>query len=173
MEAIQNIIFDLGGVILDIDFKKTEEAFVKLGVVNFAELFAYGKTTALFRDYEVGLVTDKEFIAGIQQLSDLPITEKEVSDAWNALLLNFTVERIALLKELQKRYRLFLFSNTNAIHQECFQLKYQSAFGGHFDDLFEKAYYSHLIKQRKPDTTAFEYVIRDSGVLPSATLFID
>jgi len=173
MEAIQNIIFDLGGVILDIDFKKTEEAFVKLGVVNFADLFAHGKATALFRNYETGEVTDEGFIAGIQQLSDLSITDKEVSDAWNALLLNFQPERIELLKELQKKYRLFLFSNTNAIHLECLQLKYRAAFGGWFDDLFQKAYYSHLIKRRKPDTTAFEYVIHDSGVEPSVTLFID
>ena len=173
MQQIKNIIFDLGGVIIDLDFARTEAAFVDLGVTNFKELFAYGHATTIFKDYEIGLISDEEFVQALQKHTDNNISASHITDAWNALLGEFPVKRIELLRKLANRYRIFLFSNTNAIHLEAFQQIYTNAFGSKLDELFEKTYYSHLIKLRKPDVGAFEYVIRDAGVDPSTTLFID
>jgi putative hydrolase of the HAD superfamily len=100
-------------------------------------------------------------------------TREQVLAAWNVMLLDFPPERVELLKKLKSKYRIFLFSNTNHIHLQHFHQTFRQEFGSDLDDLFEKAYYSHLIKLRKPDVVAYEYVINDSGINAAETLFID
>jgi putative hydrolase of the HAD superfamily len=173
MKPIQNIIFDLGGVLLNLDLLKTRNTFIRLGVSNFDELLRIGHAGSFFKDYEAGTLTDDQFIDMARELTHKGTTREEVISAWNDMLLDFPAARIQWLKELKNKYRLFLFSNTNAIHLTAFQKKYLDSYGTPLDDLFEKAYYSHIIRCRKPDVTAFEYVIQDSGVDPSETLFID
>jgi glucose-1-phosphatase len=159
MQGIQNIIFDLGGVLLNLDIQKTEDAFVNMGVKDFKNLFALGHAASFFKEYEVGLISDDEFLDALQKLAGTQHERALVVDGWNAMLRDFPVERIQLLIQLKKKYRLFLFSNTNAIHLAAFQQTYANAFGGNLlDNLFEKAYYSHDIKLRKPDIQAFQYV---------------
>jgi putative hydrolase of the HAD superfamily len=174
MQNIRNIIFDLGGVILDIDFKKTEKAFHELGVTNFGELFGFGHAETFFKDHEAGKITDEEFLASLQRLAKHSLDPDVVQGAWNALLISFPSERIDLLKTLKTRYRLFLLSNTNAIHVTAFQKIYREAFNnGALDDLFEKVYYSHKINLRKPNKEIYEYVLKDNGLQAAETLFID
>jgi HAD superfamily hydrolase (TIGR01509 family) len=174
MQGIQNIIFDLGGVLLNLDMQKTEDAFLQMGVKNFKDLFALGHAASFFKEYEVGLISDDEFIAALQALAGIQHERATVIHGWNAMLCDFPTERIELLIQLKKKYRLFLFSNTNAIHLNAFQRTYSHAFNGNLlDHLFEKAYYSHDIKLRKPDIKAFEYVLHDSKLQPGQTLFID
>jgi putative hydrolase of the HAD superfamily len=97
-----------------------------------------------------------------------------VISAWNAMLLDFPKERIDLLAELRKKYNLYLFSNTNAIHLAAFQKTFAETFNGaSLDGEFTKAWYSHLIKLRKPDVEAYEFVISDGGLNPAETVFID
>ncbi len=173
MQQIQNVIFDLGGVLLNLDFQRTEDAFVRMGIKNFKELFTLTHATSLFKDYEVGAISDDSFVQQLQQQAGNAIDRQAIIDAWNALLLDFPEERITLLKNLSNKYRLFLFSNTNALHLQAFHQTYRNAYGGSLDDLFEKAYYSHLIKLRKPAREAFDYVVKDSGLDPAHTVFID
>ena len=174
MQGIQNIIFDLGGVLLNLDMQKTEDAFTGMGVQNFKELFALGHAASFFKEYEVGLINDEQFVDSLLNIIGNQYERTAVIAGWNAMLRDFPAERIELLKQLKKKYRLFLFSNTNAIHLASFQQTYSSAYKGDLlDQLFEKAWYSHDIKLRKPDVTAFRYVLQDSGLQPHETLFID
>ncbi len=174
MQNIKNIIFDLGGVILDIDFKRTEKSFVDLGITNFSELFGLGHAASFFKEHEAGRITDDEFLDSLRKLANHSLTGDAVQKAWNALLISFPIERIELLKKLKDRYRLFLLSNTNAIHLAAFRKIYHETFNnGYFDDLFEKVYYSHEIRLRKPDKEIYEYVLKDSHLDPSETVFID
>jgi len=174
MPRIKNIIFDLGGVILDIDFKKTEKAFVELGVTNFNELFGLGRAASFFRDHEAGKITDNEFLASLQKLASHSLEAEVVQKAWNALLINFPPARIEFLKNIKSKYRLFLLSNTNAIHLAAFQKMYMDAFNnGSLDDLFEKVYYSHQIGFRKPDKEIYQLVLEENDLNPGETLFID
>src|SRR5215203_4504741 len=101
MQNIRNIIFDLGGVILDIDFQRTEKAFVDLGVVNFKELFGLGHAASFFKDHEAGKITDEEFLGSLQKLAKHSLQGDVVQKAWNALLINFPVERIELLRRIR------------------------------------------------------------------------
>jgi putative hydrolase of the HAD superfamily len=173
MAAVKSIIFDLGGVLLNLDVPKTSEAFKNLGLTQIDELFRIGHAASFFKEYEKGTITDEQFVTEAQKMCSPGTTKQQVIDAWNVMLLDFPAERIEFLKKLKNSYRIFLFSNTNHIHLQHFHKTFRGEFGSEMDDLFEKAYYSHLIKQRKPDVAAYQYVINDSGVTAAETLFID
>ena len=175
MTHINNLIFDLGGVIMDIDVKQTTNAFTKMGVKNISDYFGHGFAASFFKDHEAGMISDEAFIQKIKEEIRLEgITDAEVIDAWNALLLCFPPERISLLDQIKKKYRIFLYSNTNAIHYHRFAEIYRKAFPGReLENHFEKAYYSHVLGHRKPDTTGFEIIIRENGLDPAETLFVD
>jgi HAD superfamily hydrolase (TIGR01509 family) len=173
MAPVKNIIFDLGGVLLNLDVAQTRDAFIKLGLTQIDDLFRIGHAASFFKDYEVGTISDDEFVEKARQLSLPGTSNDQVIDAWNVMLLDFPAERVQFLNQLKNKYRLFLFSNTNAIHLKAFHKSYQDVYGTAMDDLFEKAYYSHVISHRKPDVAAFEYVIKDSELDAAETLFID
>ena len=175
MDNVKNIIFDLGGVIMEIDVKQTLNAFSDLGLKNIHEMFGHGFAASFFSDHESGKISDEVFLEEIKKLLTGEISDEAVITAWNALLLCFPPDRIALLRELKSRYRLFLFSNTNAIHQKKFREIYQASFPGEgtLEDLFEKAYYSHSLGHRKPDLSGFELIVTENGLDPKKTLFVD
>ena len=173
MQNIKNIIFDLGGVILNINFKKTEEAFLQLGLKNFSDHISQTYISDFFEKYETGLIDDVEFVEGIAKLIGEPIDDDKIIAAWNALLLDFPPERIALLKKIKTKFRIFLLSNTNSIHLKEFQQRLFNLYGVYLEDLFEKAYYSHAVKLRKPGAAIFELVLKENNLDPSETLFID
>ncbi len=173
MPVIKNIIFDLGGVIMNIDFKKTEQAFAELGFTDFKQYMTQFHITPFFEQYETGKINDDEFIKGIQQIADKPIMPEQVIQAWNALLLDFPPERIALLEKIRNHYRIFLLSNTNALHYSAFQQTLHAQTGKVLEDIFEKTYYSHTTHLRKPDAAIYQLVIDENNLHPAETLFID
>lgn len=170
---IETIVFDLGGVLINLDFTKTAKAFEALGVKNFDDYFTQFHAHPLFKQLEVGEVIGNEFYDELRRTAEIDASNEEIDKAWNAMLLDFPKNRIEKLAQLKKDYRLFLFSNTNAIHHAAFHAIFRNEFGYHFDELFEKAWYSHLVAQRKPDQQAFEYIIRDAALNAGATLFLD
>lgn len=174
MQGVKNIIFDLGGVILNLDNRRTEDAFTALGVKNFREYFGHGFAASFFREYEVGRISDRAFLDSVRQLTGLNVPDQAIIESWNALLLDFPPERIRLLKELRKTYRIFLFSNTNAIHLAALRQIWTASFGsGSLEDYFEKTYYSHLLGMRKPDRESFEFILKENGLKGGETLFVD
>ncbi len=174
IENIRNIIFDLGGVIINLDNKLTEKAFSALGAKAFSSYFGHGFAASFFADYEVGKISDQEFVQAMKQMLGREIPDQTIIDAWNALLLDFPPANIELLGKLKDSYRLFLFSNTNSLHLEALRTIFESQFPAQsLDNFFEKAYYSHILRMRKPDRESFEYIIRENGLDPSSTLFVD
>jgi putative hydrolase of the HAD superfamily len=173
LTGIRNIIFDLGGVILDIDIPKTKRAFEALGVSNIDEFFGIGKASSIFKEQEIGSINDDDFIAKLGEMGGRELQRDQVIAAWNAMLIRFPHERITLLKQLREKYRLFLFSNTNAIHLVAFQKMFREQFNTALDDLFDKVYYSHIMGLRKPDEKSFRYILEDSQLNAAETLFVD
>ncbi|MCF1716887.1 HAD family phosphatase [Flavihumibacter sp. RY-1] len=174
MEKIETIILDLGGVLLNISFEATEKAFESIGLTNFHQYFSQYKASPLFEQLETGVVSEQEFFTYFRKETGLDVDDEMITTAWNAMLLDFPPERIEWLRSLENRYRVFLFSNTNSIHHEAFQLKFSAEFPGKpFDLHFEKAYYSHLLGKRKPYVEAFEALIRDANINPATAIFID
>ncbi|PWT74592.1 MAG: haloacid dehalogenase [Bacteroidetes bacterium] len=174
MRNIDSIIFDLGGVILNIDNKRTEREFVALGAKDFGLYFGHGHAASFFKDYEVGKISDEQFVSDLKKMINVDLTDELIINAWNALLMDFPPERIELLKSIREKYRLLLFSNTNSLHMEAVRKIFREAFGGQdLDDLFDKAYYSHILGMRKPDKEPFQLIARENGLDPSRTLFVD
>ncbi|HVM87303.1 MAG TPA: HAD family phosphatase [Puia sp.] len=174
MQGIKNIIFDLGGVLINLDNKLTEKAFVDLGAKDFARYFGHGFAASFFKEYEIGKISDQEFINNLRQLGNLNVPDETIIEAWDALLLDFPPERIALLKKLRTAYRVFLFSNTNALHMKTVRKIYNSTFRNEtLDELFEKAYYSNELGMRKPDVISYLHITNENKLIPSETLFVD
>jgi len=173
MQNIKNIIFDLGGVILNIDIRRTEKALRELGIDNLSQHMNQAHLLSFFKEYEEGKIDDAAFIGAIRSLSQRALEENAIVNAWNALLLDFPAERIELLRRLRKKYRLFLLSNTNGIHYRKFQQQLFVQTGHYLEDLFEKTYYSHTIGLSKPDAAAFRLVIEENNLDPAQTIFID
>lgn len=171
---IKNIIFDLGNVILNIDINKSEIEFKKHGLENFDQLYSLVSQTKIFDYLETGKISPQEFYSQLRQVANLDLDDEIIKTCWNALILDFPPKRIELLLALKKKYRIFLLSNTNAIHYEYYNANFIKEFGfTSFDEIFERAYYSHTIGFRKPDLQAFEFVLNDSKLKASETLFID
>ncbi len=137
------------------------------------ENFGHGFAASFFSDHEAGRISDEDFLNEIKNLLNTDVSQDALIDAWNALLLRFPPDRIALLKELKSRYRLFLYSNTNAIHYKKFSEIYRTSFDGNLEDLFEKAYFSHDLGKRKPDLGGYEQIISENHLDPKLTLFVD
>jgi glucose-1-phosphatase len=174
MKIIKNIIFDLGGIFMELSYKKTEEAFEALGVANFHELFTQHKASPLFVHLETGRIDKNEFYEGFRKLVGMNLYNNQIRDAWNAMLLNFPTERLLWLKEASKKYKVYLFSNTNIIHYEAFQKIFrENTRKQNLDDYFIKAYYSHELGLRKPDEEAFIEILKKEKLCAEETLFID
>ncbi len=174
MQKIKNIIFDLGGVIINIDYQLTVDAFRKLGIKNINEVFSQIKQTELFDLFETGKISSHEFRTTLLKYTSNTITTSEINNAWNAMLLDVPKERIKLLAELNKYYNIVVLSNTNEIHIHEFANILQQNHG--FRDLshlFKKVYYSYEIGYRKPNEDVFHFVLNDSGFIAHETLFID
>ena len=174
MNQVRNIIFDLGGVLLNINYDATAAAFHQLGVTDFNQWFSQYHTNELFSGLETGIQEEENFVRQIQSLLPQPASATAILDAWNAMLLDFRASSIAFLPKLAKTYRLFLLSNTNEIHLRAFQSQYENLYPGKkMDDLFEAAYYSHRIGFRKPTPESYQFVLNTHRLQPQETLFID
>jgi len=171
---INSIIFDLGGVLFDIDYSFTQKAFIALGAKEFDKFYSQQKQEGLFDEFEKGKVSAAHFRAGVKKFLPDHISEKQVDDAWNALLIGFPGEKVTLLNRLKQKHRLFLLSNTNDIHLPAvFEMMKKAHGKGIMATMFEKEYYSCQMGMRKPDIEIFEKVCKDNNLDPAGTLFID
>jgi glucose-1-phosphatase len=174
MKIIRNIIFDLGGIFMELSYKKTEEAFESLGVANFHELFTQHKASPLFAKLETGGIDENEFYKGFRKLVGIDLTNEQIKNAWNAMLLSFPAERLLWLEEISKKYKIYLFSNTNSIHYNAFQNIFRENTGKqNLDGYFIKAYYSHKLGLRKPGEEAFVEILKRENLGAEETLLID
>lgn len=171
---IHHIIFDLGGVLLNIDYNRTEQAFIDLGIKNFPEMYSQLKQSTLFDDFEVGAISSEEFIENLKKASGLDLLNDDIINAWNAMLLDFPLRRLQLLQQLRNHHDLILLSNTNEIHEKAFNHIIEKAHGiPHIGTFFDRTYLSHRIGMRKPNIEVFEYIIEENQLKKAHTLFID
>lgn len=172
--GIKHIIFDLGGVLLNIDYNLTEKAFINAGITNFGELYAQLGQTALFDELETGKIGTDEFVAALQKIAGVALTRGQILQAWNAMLLDFPLRRLQLLQQLRLYYDLVLLSNTNEIHEEMFNSILMSDRGiPNIGVFFDKVYFSHRVGLRKPGKEVFERILEECSFKPEHTLFID
>lgn len=171
LTGIENIVFDLGGVIINLNHELTWRAFKAHFPTNFTALHQQIKNNQLLERFETGKIESSTFTHFFIENSSM--SHHEVIEAWNSMLLDLPDERIQLIKRLSKKYRLFLLSNTNEIHYSFIENMYHVKENNNFSTLFEKCYLSFQVGFRKPEKEIFEHLIKTSNLNPSKTLFID
>lgn len=175
MPKISTIIFDFGGIFLNLDHQKTFDAFsdllgVKVTMDNAIEIMG----DCLF-EIEKGTISTEGFLWKIQKLKDGNLDPIDIIKAYNAMLLDVRNEVFPFLKNLRKDYRILLLSNTNAIHIRYVLQNVLERENGvrDWDSYFDTIYYSHNMGMRKPDHNIYHEVIRIEELNPSEVLFID
>ena len=171
---IKNIIFDLGGVVLDIDENIVYKELEKLGI-NTSELAHSKEFIDIMSKFDTGIYTAPTFRRKMKVLvGQEKMTDQKFDTLWNAMLLDIPRERIEAIEKVKKHYKIFLMSNTNVIHYDLYVRDLQLRFGyNEFDELFNKSYFSFAEHLEKPDPRFFELILDHEGLLPEETLFID
>lgn len=166
---IKNIIFDFGDIFIDLDKMAPFREMARFGFTSLTPEF-----DSLAKNYEMGLVTTPEFLNALQYTFP-SATKEQLKKAWNSIILNFPEYRLQFIEELRKqdKYRLFLLSNTNALHIAQVQKTMGINDYNRFKGCFEKFYLSHEIKMRKPDAPIYEFVLKENKLQPKQTFFVD
>jgi glucose-1-phosphatase len=173
LKGIKNIIFDLGGVLLNIDPKKTIEAFGQLGMEKLIGDKGLTYDHDIFYLMEQGKITPEEFRNGVRELLPGKVTDDEIDTAWTAMLIDFPKVRVGLVQKLRNEFKIYLFSNTNAIHVAKYQDIFRKQHGFEVSSLFDTDFHSNEIGFRKPTPESFQEIIRLSEINPEESLFID
>jgi epoxide hydrolase-like predicted phosphatase len=178
IKSYKNIIFDLGGVIIDIDPLKAVEAFAsyvyKAGNGDVKQLYEKIVNGTLLMDYEKGNINDEEFRNALNDRLDINLTNEKFDEAFNALLLDYTPERLQLLTELKKSHNIYLLSNTCHIHFEYYNNLLKEKYGySDLKDLFDQAFVSFEMGLRKPDTKIYKTVLEQANLKAEESIFID
>jgi putative hydrolase of the HAD superfamily len=171
---IKNIIFDLGKVLLNLDFAASIKAFQELGLRTDVLDNKQAYSDPVFYELEVGKISPKEFCERVRKvLNNADATDLQIENAWYAMILDIPTNRVKVVQELSKNYNIYLFSNTNQIHIERLHRAFRTEFGFDFPSLFVKDFYSHEIHERKPDLISYQKVIELSVIKPEKSIFID
>jgi len=172
---IETIIFDFGGVIIDIDPQLTMNEFAKLGARKLDVDQTQELINNIIRKFEKGIFTPEVFRGKIRDFLQIDkATDQQIDDAWNALLFDIPAKRIEVIEQAKKHYQILLLSNSNEIHYDLYVRDLQLRFGYHeFDKLFNKSYFSFDLHMAKPDSEIFEFVIHQHNLNRAKTLFID
>jgi putative hydrolase of the HAD superfamily len=170
---ITTLIFDFGGVLINLDLNRCIQKFKDLGVNNFENnLNNYGQK-GIFLEFEKGLIDIPTFRDEIRKLAKKPLKDNEIDEAWCAFLCNIPNYKIELLLQLKKKFRLLLLSNTNPLHIEISAMDEFARFGQTMQSLFDKCYFSYEMKMVKPDAEIFEALLANAGVTAEECLFLD
>lgn len=173
-KEIKNVIFDLGGVLLNLDVARTYHQFSSISGKSVAQLRSEASNLSFFNDYEEGLISDDDFRNELRVFLNKEVSDSEIDFAWNAMLLDLPISKVKLLERLRREYSIFLLSNTNNIHLQCFTSIVNKAFGiNSLDHYFERTYYSHLLKMRKPNVEIYKHVLETNNLVAQETLFLD
>ncbi len=166
-KKIKNIIFDLGGVLIDLDETPTIEGFGK-------KISAFYKNSMnlefinIAHKFERGEIAPAEFRETVSKIFNIHLSPEKFDFYWNAMIKGMPEQRFQILKKLQKTHRIFVLSNTNEIHYNYFTRQdYWKP------ELFEKVYFSHQLGMRKPEKKIFQYVLNENNLIPEETFFVD
>jgi len=171
--SITTLIFDFGGVIINLDLPQCIENLKRLGVNNIESYLSNFGQKDFFLKFENGEIGTVEFRNKIRKLSSSVLSDAEIDAAWCSFLCDIPAERLVLLKKLQLKYRLLLLSNSNPLHIDVSVPKALEGTGIRFQDFFDKCYFSYEMKLTKPNTAIFEALLADAGVVAGECLFLD
>jgi len=170
---ITTLIFDLGGVICDLDIDRCILNFKQLGLENFEHYLNNFGQSGFFMQLEKGLITAAEFRNDVRKLTSKPLTDTQINEAWNSFLVGIPTKKLDLIIELRKKFRVVLLSNTNIIHFPDTVARFFTYNGMSTSDYFDKCYLSYEMKMAKPDEKIFNALLEAEQVSANECLFLD
>jgi epoxide hydrolase-like predicted phosphatase len=170
---IKNIIFDLGGVLLNINPLLSLIELEKTSGISKEELLVKLTSEEIFKKFETGSLNPAQFRSDLCRIMKTKVSDSEIDRIWNKLILDIPLHRVKLLQELRENYRVFLLSNTNSIHFDHYTREFYEAFGINLVDLFDQVFVSHEIGIHKPEAGIYTYVLENAEIAASETVFID
>jgi len=176
MPLLPHLLFDFGGVLINIDYQRTVEAVRRLSRRGQGAEFTQASQTELFDRFETGHLDAAQFRAGLRTAYELDATDEELDAAWHAMLLDVPAERLALLAELRRRgHQTALLSNTNALHIREINQRMARQYGlkNGIADCLDRVFYSQQVGLRKPGAAIFEHVLREMNWQPADVLFVE
>lgn len=172
-KKVKALLFDLGGVIVDLDYKKTANAFENIGLQNAEKAYSQFNQTDLFNLFETGHISSEEFLAELQNEITNQVSLSEITKAWNSMIIGFQHSKLEKIKKLSEQVPCYLLSNTNEIHLSYIEQLLQEMGFKHFLNIFESCYFSHQIGKRKPHKETFEWVLNQMNYDAQDVLFIE
>ncbi len=170
-KGVTSVIFDLGGVLVDLSAEKTAAEFAVLAGISMPDVFLAYTSNPDFNAYEKGDISDSDFRNAVRRIFSTDASDFEIDRCWNAMLLNLPTTKLKLLEALKQRFKTIVLSNTNAIH-----LNYIERFmlnGTRLERHFHKAYYSHKLRMRKPELNIYSHVLKENNMIAEQTIFLD
>lgn len=174
LSNIDAIIFDLGGVIINLDELATVNAFAQIASKSETDIRKLYQSADFFKQHETGQIDDPTFRAHLRKELEVKVEDDVLDGAWNAMLGQIPAHRFKKLELLSAKYKLFVMSNTNDIHARFF-LKLASLVSPHksFHEYFTQVYFSQELGHRKPNPEAWQPILSDHQLNPARVLFID
>lgn len=173
MAKIKNIIFDMGGVLIELDRARCVEAFAELGFPRAAEMLTDYAGMGALGDLEAGRIGAAEFFDRIRLESGLPLTDQQITEALDRFVTGLPEYKLQMLLDLRKRFRIYLLSNTSPVMMPDIRARWFAQQGLGFDDYFDRAFLSYEMGSVKPGKAIFLKMIAEGGILPGESLFID
>ena len=172
-KKIKNLIFDFGGVLVDLNPDRCIRSFAQLGL-NVVPYLNTCLSNGVFQKMELGEISPKDFWEEVRLLFHAPeLTDEQLTAAWNAMLVTIPAERLAMLRKLRNRYEhIYLLSNTNVLHWETGKELFKVE-GNTVNYYFDRIFLSCDLHLAKPDAAIFERVLAKTEAEPGETLFID
>ena len=173
IKNIRNLIFDFGGVLIDLDRNRCIEQFRQLGLTDIDKMLDVSHQQDFFLQLETGRISCEEFRDCVSLHIGRPVSDEAIDEAWNSFLVGIPTYKLDLLLELRKDYMVYLLSNTNAIHWEWARKHAFPHKGFRTEDYFEQAFLSYEMHLAKPNPAIYRQLLEETGIRPEETLFID
>lgn len=170
---IRNLVFDLGGVLINLDFDGCLNAFRKVGFTDIDKQVRQFRGEGFFSEFELGDITPTAFRETIRQKVNLALTDSEIDSMWNLMLCDIPCEKLELLLNLRQHYMVFLLSNTNQIHWNYISEQKFNYHGFSANDFFERTFLSFEMHKAKPEKEIYLQMMEDAHIIADETFFID
>jgi len=170
---ITTLIFDFGGVLIDLDINQCILNFNRLGLENVEQYLNNFAQSGFFMQLEKGQISAVEFRNEIRKLTPNKLTDTQIDEAWCSFLLEIPEEKLEMLIELRKKFRVVLLSNTNIIHFPNSEKLLFTNKGRQLSEYFDRCYLSYEMKMAKPDLQIFKNILASENVQPNECLFLD
>ncbi len=172
-EGIKNVVFDFGGVLIDLDRQCCVDSFRRLGWTGFEAELGISLKQGFLQKFELGLIQPSDFRKSIRGAIGTAVSDNDIDACWNSFLVGVPQSKLDMLLRLRQRFNVYLLSNTNAIHWEWSVKNVFSQNGHNINDYFDGIFLSFVEHLAKPDKKIFQHVIGSTSIKPEETLFID